>query len=173
MKIIRLLLIALLTLSVIAAAAVLAGQLGLFKGTAPQNLGVRDGRLLPAAVTPNSVVSQADLPGAAKPGYNASIAPLRFTGDAAAALQRLAALLATTPGVVVKVNQPEASYLYAQATTRLMKYTDDVEFYADAKAGVIHVRSASRLGESDMGANRTRIEDLRARFEASPTAAKP
>ena len=37
-------------------------------------------------------------------------------------------------------------YLYAEFTSRLMRYVDDVEFLEDSTAGVIHVRSASRLG---------------------------
>ena len=46
-------------------------------------------------------------------------------------------------------------------TTALMGYVDDVEFLYDPAAGVTHVRSASRLGYSDLGANRKRIEALR------------
>jgi uncharacterized protein (DUF1499 family) len=41
---------------------------------------------------------------------------------------------------------------------------DDVEFYFDGKAGLIHVRSASRLGRRDFGVNRARVEALRARL---------
>jgi uncharacterized protein (DUF1499 family) len=45
-----------------------------------------------------------------------------------------------------------------------MGYVDDVEFSLDPAASVIHVRSASRLGESDLGANRKRIEAIRVAF---------
>ena len=45
-----------------------------------------------------------------------------------------------------------------------MGYVDDVEFALDEKAGVIHVRSASRLGIRDMDVNRKRIESIRAQF---------
>jgi uncharacterized protein (DUF1499 family) len=58
----------------------------------------------------------------------------------------------------------ESGYLYAQSTTPLMRFTDDLEFWLDAEKGVIHVRSASRLGESDLGANRQRVETIRAQF---------
>jgi uncharacterized protein (DUF1499 family) len=61
-------------------------------------------------------------------------------------------------------------YLYAQCSTRWLKFTDDVEFYLDASAGVIHVRSASRIGRSDLGVNRARVEALRARFAAGGQA---
>jgi uncharacterized protein (DUF1499 family) len=59
----------------------------------------------------------------------------------------------------------EPVYLYAQCRTKLLNYTDDIEFYLDEQAGVIHVRSASRLGHSDLGANRKRIEAWRQRFD--------
>lgn len=51
-----------------------------------------------------------------------------------------------------------------------MKYVDDVEFWFDPSAGVIQVRSASRLGESDLGANRSRIEAIRVRLALAPPA---
>ena len=56
----------------------------------------------------------------------------------------------------------EPGYLYAQFTTKLMKYVDDVEFWFDPAANAIQVRSASRVGRGDMGVNRKRIEAVRA-----------
>jgi uncharacterized protein (DUF1499 family) len=53
------------------------------------------------------------------------------------------------------------SYLYAEFKSKLMGYVDDVEFYLDPAANVIQVRSASRLGQSDLGVNRQRIETIR------------
>ena len=51
--------------------------------------------------------------------------------------------------------------LYAEFTSQWMGFVDDVEFYLPDSPGVIHVRSASRLGESDLGVNRQRIEAIR------------
>ena len=53
------------------------------------------------------------------------------------------------------------NYLYAEFTSALMGFVDDVEFLVDDGAKVIQVRSASRLGESDLGVNRKRIETIR------------
>jgi uncharacterized protein (DUF1499 family) len=72
-----------------------------------------------------------------------------------------AAVESTAGAVVVKA---DGDYLYARYTTPLMHYTDDVEFWFDRSAGLVQVRSASRLGHGDMGANRKRIEALRARL---------
>jgi uncharacterized protein (DUF1499 family) len=63
----------------------------------------------------------------------------------------------------------DTGYLYAEFRSRLLGYVDDVEFVHDAAAGVIHVRSASRLGRRDFGVNRDRVEAIRARM--APTRA--
>lgn len=55
----------------------------------------------------------------------------------------------------------DSNYLHAEFTSRLMGFVDDVEFLADSSQGVVHVRSASRLGYSDMGVNRERVETVR------------
>ncbi len=143
------------------AGVLIAGQLGWLRGTPPQ-LGVRDGRLKPPSMTPNSVSSQAALyPDHPQRDY-ASIAPLSFTGDGMIAMQRLAELLQNSEQTVV-VERTE-TYLYAQSSTAVLKFTDDVEFWLDAPNGVIQVRSASRLGRKDFGVNRQRVEAIRAEF---------
>jgi len=55
----------------------------------------------------------------------------------------------------------EGDYIHATFTSQIMGYIDDVEFLIDADAGVVHVRSASRLGHSDLGVNRARVEEIR------------
>ena len=90
------------------------------------------------------------------------IAPIAYTGDPNEAMQKLAAVLATSEGTVVVKN--EAGYIYAQSTTALMRYTDDLEFWLDGANNTIQVRSASRIGKSDLGKNRKRIESIRESF---------
>ena len=149
---------------VLAVALFGAGQFGLLKGTPPGDLGVRDGRLKPPALTPNSVSSQAGLYPDHPMRVNAEIAPLALRGDGAATMAKIKAIVESTDGAVVVTSQPE--YLYAQFTTRWMKYTDDVEFWLDPAAGAVQVRSASRIGRGDLGANRKHIESIRARLSA-------
>ena len=57
-----------------------------------------------------------------------------------------------------------ADYLYAQSTTALLKFTDDVEFWLDKPNQVIRARSSSRLGRKDFGVNRARVEAVRTAF---------
>ena len=132
--------------------------MGLFSGTRPDNLGVHDARLAPPKRTPNNVNSQVDK----NTDAEHYIEPLRYTGDAR---QAWAALKQVIDGMQrVKVVKFEPNYLYAEFSTKLMGYVDDTEFYLDEKAGVIHVRSASRLGRSDFGVNRGRVESIRAKL---------
>src|SRR5947207_1173803 len=144
--------------------AVAVGQLGFLQGTPPTDLGVRDGRLKPPSLTENSVTSQASLyPDHPQRKY-ADIAPLPVKGEGPATLAKIKAIVDGMEGA--KVIKSEPGYLYAQFTTRLMKYVDDVEFWFDPAANVIQVRSASRVGRGDMGVNRKRIEAVRAALQA-------
>ena len=153
----------LVAIVVSATLALIAGQLGWLEGPAPSDLGVKEGRLKPPARVPNSVSSQAD------PSSNAFIEPLaaRFGDrDGRATLATLQTIVQEMPGA--KVVNLDGPYLYAQFTSTWFRFVADTEFWFDASAGVVHVRSASRLGETDLGTNRARIEAIRARLAASP-----
>ncbi len=151
---------------VLAVLAVIAGQLGLLRGKAPSNLGVRDGKLKPPSKTPNSVTSQALLHADHPQLSYANIEPIKFTGDADFSMKKLANLLEKSERTIVISR--DFSYIRAECYTALMKYTDDVEFWLDKPSGVIHVRSSSRMGRKDFGVNRARIEAIRAQFNAAP-----
>ncbi len=139
--------------------ALIAAQMGLLRGQAPDNLGLREGKFKPPSKTENSVSSQADLwPEHPQRDY-ARIAPLALVGDGAATLARIQDVVRGMRGA--QVVKAEGDYLYATFSTPLMKYTDDVEFWFDRSAGVVQVRSASRLGRKDFGVNRARIEAIR------------
>lgn len=143
-----------------------AGQLGLLAGKPAQEaLGVRDGRLAAPALTPNSVTSQADLYPDHPQKDHARIAPLRYSGSGQAAMARLAATVRAMERTRIVVEQSD--YIHAEIQTRWLRFTDDMEFWLDPSAGVIQVRSASRLGKGDLGANREHIEAIRARFASN------
>ncbi len=155
-----------IVLLVVALGAIGAGQAGLFRSTAPNDLGVRDGRLKPPSNTDNSVTSQAALyPDHPQRAYS-DVAPLPLRGDGPATLAKISAVVAAMDDAQVVKSDPD--YLYAQYTTRLMKFVDDVEFWYDPTARVIQVRSASRVGKGDMGVNRKRVEVVRAALAAAP-----
>ncbi|PSN20310.1 DUF1499 domain-containing protein [filamentous cyanobacterium CCP5] len=142
--------------------AALPGLSGLFSGTRPDNLGVKeDGQLAPCPSSPNCVVSRSDA------DEEHEIAPLAFAGDQGAAMDQLKAIVTAQPGA--KVITASDDYLYAEFESKLMGFVDDVEFYLDPSAAAVQVRSASRLGQSDLGVNRKRIEAIRAEFSAQQT----
>lgn len=115
-------------------------------------LGVQAGRLAACPDSPNCVSSQATEP-------PARIEPLPFSGSPAAALERLKAQLARQPRV--RLAEESDGYLRYEFRSRLCGFVDDVEFLVDATSACIQVRSASRVGYSDLGANRARIEAIR------------
>jgi uncharacterized protein (DUF1499 family) len=140
-------------------------RFGLFSGQQPDDLGVHDGRLKPPSATRNSVSSQTRLYPAHPQRDYAAIAPLPVrAGDGAASLRTLAAVLRSMPDIRIVEQRPD--YLYAQASTRWLKFVDDVEFWVNPVDGVIEVRSASRLGREDFGVNRKRLERIRAAYLA-------
>lgn len=163
MNLISQLLIGLVALILAAAALLLvAGRIGWLEGKAPPDLGVTNGRLKPPSATANSVSSQAAFYPEHPQMRGADIAPLAYAGSGADAMARLAKLLGDLPGIKLVVNH--ADYLRAECSTPWLRFTDDLEFWLDPALQVIQVRSASRLGQLDFGANRKRVEAIRAAF---------
>ena len=151
--------IALLVLLAVAGAVVaieyFGGQfLGLFSGSRPANLGFNAGKFTPPNWKPNCVSSTAD-----KSDEKHFIAPLGYVGTSTDAWKKLLDIVKGSQRVTI-VNE-RANYLYAEFKSGGLGFVDDVEFALDEKAGVIHVRSASRLGVRDFDVNRKRIEAIR------------
>jgi len=115
-------------------------------GEPPQDIGVRDGRLIACPESPNCVSSY-------ESSEEHSIAAL--DGN----LSQIQQILVAMDGA--NIVEQSGNYLYAEFTSSLMGYVDDVEFLYDAASNTTQVRSASRVGYSDMGANRSRIEAIR------------
>ncbi|CAD5950976.1 hypothetical protein PA905_42770 [Planktothrix agardhii CCAP 1459/11A] len=127
-----------------------------FSGNRPTNLGIEQGKFAPCPTSPNCVSSQSL-------DTQHQIEPFNYQDTPKKAFENLKIILANTENA--EIITAEANYIYAEFTSDLMGFVDDVEFYLDEKDSLIQVRSASRLGESDLGANRKRIEAIRARFQ--------
>tara|TARA_B100001971_G_C18262904_1_gene588766 strand:- start:1643 stop:1966 length:324 start_codon:yes stop_codon:yes gene_type:complete len=90
------------------------------------------------------------------------IEPIKFPGSPADAWAVLKFFLQSLPRT--HVVEEVGWYLRAEAKSRIFGFVDDVEFVMDVRNGVLHVRSASRIGYSDLGVNRNRIERVRKMF---------
>lgn len=121
-------------------------------------LGRVEGRLRQCPDSPNCVCSEGET------GEHA-IEPLRFTGPPEAGWSRLIAVIEAISNA--RIMTRENDYLRVEFVTPLMRYVDDVEFRLTPTE--IHVRSASRVGRSDLGANRQRVEALRIAFPEFPS----
>jgi uncharacterized protein (DUF1499 family) len=126
--------------------------------TKPANLGIREGRLAPCPASPNCVSTVAGDPAH-------QIEPIPWGGTPEEALQAIRAALAKMPRTIVVT--AEGNYLHAEARSFLFRFVDDVELLVDPEQKLIHFRSASRVGYSDLGANRARMERFRKFFAAA------
>ncbi len=142
-------------------AMLLMGLLGWIgcAGSRPTDIGVQEGRLTACPDSPNCVSSDAP------DGDEHQIAPLPLHGSVQDGWK--AARTALESMERTQVVHETDGYLHAECTSALMGYVDDLELHLRADEGLIAVRSASRLGYSDMGANRARVEELRKRIEAA------
>jgi uncharacterized protein (DUF1499 family) len=124
----------------------------------PEGLGPKNGRLANCPDSPNCVCSQED-----RDSHH--VAPFKYDGEGQAAFSRLVELLKTWPRARI-VTQTD-DYLHVEFTSALLRFVDDVEFLLMDEDKRIQVRSASRVGYSDLGANRKRVEAIRAAFESA------
>jgi len=123
-------------------------------GTKPE-LGITDGHLMQCPKTPNCVSSHAK-------DEKHFIQPILFIGSSQEAQSRLLEILIEWKGTKIVVSQD--NYIRAEFTSKVFRFVDDVEFYfpeTGTKELTIHSRSASRVGKSDFGVNRKRIEQIR------------
>jgi uncharacterized protein (DUF1499 family) len=126
------------------------------RATKPTNLGVVDGRLATCPNSPNCVSTQAM-------DDQHRMEPIPFDGGRDESLRRLKTALGAIPRL--KIVTETEDYIHAEATSMVFRFVDDVEFFVDRQAKVIHFRSASRVGRSDLGMNRARMEQIRAAFQ--------
>ena len=128
--------------------------MGLFSGSRPADLGHAAGGFAQGDWRPNWVSSTA-------PREDAKhyIAPIAISGDAAKAWAALEALVNAMPRATIVKRSP--GYLHVEFASKAMSFVDDAQFALDAAGGVIHVKSAARLGVRDFSVNRDRVEAIR------------
>lgn len=130
----------------------------------PPQLGTEGGTLRPCPESPNCVET-----GAEDPEHAADPLPLGSLSPDAA-LDRITEIVTALPRA--RVTGRRDPYLAAEFRSRVFGFIDDVEFLVDRDAGLVHFRSASRLGHSDLGANRARMHEIRRCWDAAGTTGR-
>jgi uncharacterized protein (DUF1499 family) len=108
-------------------------------------------RLAPCPDKPNCVSTQSSDPAKRMPA-------LGFDADVELVRAAILDVLARSRGAEVVKAEPD--YIHAEFTTLIFRFVDDVEFIIDGPKRRIDFRSASRVGHSDLGTNRRRMEAL-------------
>jgi uncharacterized protein (DUF1499 family) len=124
-------------------------------GGIPMNLGIKNEKLAACPSSPNCVSTQAKDP-------THSIKPFEFHSNIQEAKEKLKRIILSFPRT--RIVEEKENYLHAEFKSLIFRFVDDVEFYFDEKNKIIHFRSASRVGYSDLGANRKRMEKIRKAF---------
>ena len=140
-----------LNVSILLTGAILFGC----AGQPPGGIGLNDGRLAPCSGKPNCVISQ----GGDKQHH---IEPITYEGGKNGAVETIEQVVQGMAGTRI-VTQTD-HYLHIEFRSKLIGFVDDVEFFFP-DTGIIHMRSASRVGYSDFGVNRKRLEKIRAVFQ--------
>lgn len=123
-----------------------------FSGNRPANLGVDNGRLAALPDSPNAVSTQSE--DAAR-----KLEPIEFEQESASQMmERIVAVIQSRPRT--QIIERTENYLHVEFRSLIFRFVDDVEFYIDEDQQLVHFRSASRVGYSDMGVNRKRMERI-------------
>ncbi|MCB2291068.1 DUF1499 domain-containing protein [Clostridium sp. CS001] len=137
---------------VVAAMGAIVVYMVLKNNISPRNLGANNGKLVKMPNKPSAVSSQTY-------EKDKKVAAMEFKGNLEASKEKVISTIESYGDA--KIIKNENNYIYAVFTTGKMKFHDDVEFYFDESENLIHFRSASRIGYSDMGLNRERYNKLR------------
>ncbi|MBX3417275.1 MAG: DUF1499 domain-containing protein [Pirellulaceae bacterium] len=124
--------------------------------TRPKNLGLLNGRLHPLPPTPNAVSTDSV-------NELQEMAPIKFSCSPEEALELVIRVVERQPRM--RIVEQQRDYVHFEARSLIFRFVDDVEFLVVPEERQIHFRSASRVGHSDLGVNRKRMEKLTALIE--------
>ena len=123
-----------------------------FTSSQPENLGVANGQLAKCPTSPNCVSTQAE-------DALHSMEPIPFVGSATEFLEKIK-IVVDSEFCRAKLMSESESYLRFEFKSLVFRFIDDVEFFVDDEMSVVHFRSAARVGHSDLGTNRKRMNKI-------------
>jgi len=147
-----LIIISLVILITLIASTILGSRWYNAEYSSAKTLGLIQGQLTECSKNPNCVSSQTTQ-------RSKYIAPINASDTPELTWLMLRDVVDNMPQALL-ITENEI-YRHYQFTTPLMGFIDDVELVFDRTENLIHVKSASRVGQSDMGANRNRVALLR------------
>lgn len=124
-----------------------------FTAKAPEGLGVSNGELAQCPDKPNCVSTQTE-------SDEHRMEPVPFQGTAVDTLAVIKNVVGELNTRAKLVDEQTPNYLRYEFRSLIFRFVDDVEFYIDDTQKLIHFRSASRVGHSDLGVNRARMEKI-------------
>jgi len=114
-------------------------------------IGIVNGKLHPCPKSPNCVSTQAI-------DEKQKMEPINYSGSLEDAKAKIIGIINSLKRSKIITN--EENYIHIEFRTATFRFVDDVEFLFDDKEKNIHFRSRARMGYSDMGVNRKRMEDI-------------
>ena len=120
-------------------------------GKSKKPIGIVNGKLHHCPKSPNCVSTQAV-------EENQKIEPINYSGDLEDAKAKIIGIINSLKRSKIITN--EENYIHIEFRTATFRFVDDVEFLFDDKEKIIHFRSRARMGYSDMGVNRKRMEEI-------------
>lgn len=123
----------------------------------PENLGLKDGKLSKCPSKPNCVCTFED-----ESDSRHYIAPMSYTSSQSEAMKKIKSALNEISRS--KVITETENYLHVECTSMVFRFVDDLEIFLDDSTKLIHFRSASRVGHSDLGVNKKRVETLKSKL---------
>ncbi|MBP2640009.1 MAG: hypothetical protein H6Q66_960 [Firmicutes bacterium] len=124
---------------------------------APENLGLKNGKLLELPASANAISSQTSDPGK-------RVEPFVFKENLEKTKETITKIAIAQGATLLK---KEHSYFHFVYKAPIIPFRDDVEFFFDETTNLVHFRSASRVGYSDFGVNRDRYEKIKKMYDNS------
>jgi uncharacterized protein (DUF1499 family) len=116
--------------------------------------GIINNKFKPCPKTPNCVSTMAP-----KEDKKHFITPISYNSSQEEAVEKMIQIINSLKGTTITVK--DINYMHVIFSTMLLRFKDDVEFYFDDSSKIIHFKSASRIGSSDLGTNRKRMEKIK------------
>ncbi|MFX0038826.1 MAG: DUF1499 domain-containing protein [Promethearchaeota archaeon] len=114
-------------------------------------IGITDGKFHPCPKSPNCVSTQSK-------DEKHKLEPIKYSSSLKEAKSKILRIINSLKRFRIKTETE--NYIHIEFRTAFFRFVDDVEFYFDDSKKIIHFRSAARLGYSDFGVNKKRMENI-------------